>query len=76
MLSKEASKLGRSHALVLLHGMEVSPDFSEVSSNVCSIRMVGYSMSLVHIPSLVYGKFVVSLRNSNFLVAKSVMLKL
>jgi hypothetical protein len=76
MPSKEVSKLGRSHVLAILLDMEVSPVLWEVSSNVCSIRMVGYSMSHVLIPSLVLGKFVVSLRNKNFRVVQSEMLRL
>jgi len=48
---------------LLSHGMEVSPVLWEVSSNVCSIQTVGYSMSRVRIPLLVYGKFVASSRS-------------
>jgi hypothetical protein len=63
MLFYRASKLGRSHVHRLSPDMEGSPDFSEVSSNVCSILMVSYFMNPAQIPLLVFGKYVASSRS-------------
>jgi len=52
-----------SHVLLLLVGMEVSPDFSEVSSNVCLLWMVGYYQIRARIPCFGFGRSVGSLRN-------------
>jgi hypothetical protein len=52
-----------SHVRLLSVGMEVSPDFSEVSSKECLLRMVGYYQIRVRRPCFGFGRSAVSLRN-------------